>query len=44
MSRTDAWAGDIVFEVAIGRKVLFINNDNIESEYLKILKREGILH
>jgi len=40
-SCTDAWAGDIVFEVAIWGKVLFINNDNIESEYLKILKKEG---
>jgi len=44
MSRTDAWAGDLLFKVAIWGKVLFINNDNIESEYLKILQKEGILH
>jgi hypothetical protein len=41
-SCTDAWAGDIVFEVAIWGNVLFINNDNIESEYLKILKKVRI--
>ncbi len=39
-SCTDTWAGDILFEVAVWGKVLFINTYNIESEYLKILKRE----
>ncbi len=38
-SRTNTWGGELLFKVAIWGRIMFINESNIESEYLKILEK-----